>query len=82
MKNNSEKIKNSYVSFISIYDSPSCLPLVNYIPLKTNDSDYLKFLYKLVPIDYNLVDYANYSQILLSNIRENLSLNEKVRKWF
>lgn len=67
------------MSFVSIYESPSCLPLVNYIPLQTNESDYYKYLYKLVPIDYNLADYANYSQILLNNIKQNLNLNEKVR---
>jgi hypothetical protein len=78
MKNNSEEIKKSHVSFVSIYESSSCLPLVNYIPLKLNESDYLKFLYKLVPIDYNLVDYANYSQTLLNNIQQDLSLNENV----
>lgn len=80
MNKYSSQISSNKINIISIYDSPLCLPLINYYKsnlLITANSSFSN-LKKLVAVDYNLNNYANYTDTLLKIILTNMTSEYRV----
>jgi hypothetical protein len=71
------------INVISIYDSPQCVPLVNYQmstlaqTLPSGLFNAYTYLYKFVPVDIN-TNYAIYSQTLSGYLNKNLNLDDQM----
>ena len=59
------------IALISVYTSPVCLSMVNYIEYNANST--YKFYYKLVPVDFYLPDPQDTANKLDTFILDNLT---------
>jgi hypothetical protein len=79
-------VREKRVNVITLYDSPTCIALLNYQTTKFNEliarnrTDF-SFLYKMVPVDvaFTEVNYAIYSSKLSQVIKANLNQTQRVR---
>lgn len=70
-------IEKFRINTVAVYNSPNCLPLLNFKnPLQdANIKKSYMYFYKLIPIDSNenFQNYANYTELLLSMLKSNQS---------
>ena len=78
-------VKEKRVNVVTLYDSPTCVTLLNYQTNKFNElttrnrTDF-SFLYKMVPVDAALTDenYAIYLNKLSQVVKSNLNQTQSV----
>ena len=79
----SAQVNTSNQVFISIYNSPVCIPLLNYNNINNNTILTYQNVYKIVPVDYNnSVNALDYEQSLSNYLNLNISYLNDVNIFF
>ena len=75
----SAQVNTSNQAFISIYNSPVCIPLLNYNNINNNTILTYQNVYKIVPVDYNSINALDYEQSLSNYLNLNISYLNDVK---
>jgi hypothetical protein len=69
----SAQVNTSNQVFISIHNSPVCIPLLNYNNINNNTILTYQNVYKILPVDYNSINALDYEQSLSNYLNLNIS---------